>query len=120
VAASLAPLRRYYQYPKQDFLGAARVVEAGAAPEDARVGIRFAGNVLRGYYGMPYETVDSLPQLRALERRYARVWVVTTLEGLVAVEDSALVAHLHETYRAVKELPGTVGGGVMHIYVRER
>jgi hypothetical protein len=45
---------------------------------------------------------------------------VTTLEGLVAVEDSALMARLHEAYRAVDELPGTVGGGVMHIYVRER
>jgi hypothetical protein len=120
VLASLAPLRRYYQYPKQDFLGAARIVDARAAPEDARVGIRFAGNVLAGYYGYPYEIVDSLPQLRALEARHPRVWVVTTLEGLVAVEDSALVTHLHEEYRAVDELPGTVGGGVMHIYVRER
>ena len=120
VAASAVPLQRYYQYPKQDYLGAAAAVTARANPEDARVGIHLAGHVLQGYYGLPYLQVETVSELVSLETRYSRLWLVTTLERLLAINDAELARHIHERYRVVEVFPGTVGDGAVRLYVGPR
>ncbi len=116
VIVSAAPLPRYYRYPKQDFLGAAAAVDSLAAPGDARVGVHLAGHVL-GDYGLPFMQVETLDDLVALEGSHERLWLVTTLERLLAVHDSALHRHVHDEYDVAREFPGTIGDGMVRVYV---
>jgi hypothetical protein len=119
-ALSAVPLARYYQYPKQDYLGAARFVDRHAAPGDARLTDTFTGYVLREHYGLAFTAADSLPDLARAERAGTRVWVVTSLERVLTVRDSAFMDYLHAHYRRAETFPGTVGDGAVRVYVRER
>lgn len=116
VLASGAPLVRYYQTPKQDYLGAVHYVDSVAGPGDAKVGVQLAGHVIHGYYGLDYTVVERLDDLEALERPGRTVWLVTTLERLLDVEDPALFGHIRDRYQRVRVLPATVGDGEMRIY----
>ena len=116
VLMSAWPLVSYYRYPKQDFLGAIAAVR-GLRPEcTVRVGIRTAGHVLGDYYHADYITVNTLDDLRAAEAQGGRVCIVTTLEGLLAIAEPELIGYLHQHYRRVIVLPGTVGDAAMRIY----
>lgn len=119
VLLSAWPLVRYYRYPKQDFLGAVAVVEARGDACRVRVGVDVAGHVLQGYYHRGgFVTAENLDELRALEADGRPMCVVTTLEGLLAISDPGVVEHLHQHYRRVAWLPGTVGDASMRIYER--
>ena len=41
---------------------------------------------------------------------------MTTLEGLLAIAEPELIGYLHQHYRRVIVLPGTVGDAAMRIY----
>lgn len=116
VLVSAWPLVSYYRYPKQDFTGAISAVNGLSPACTARVGIRTAGHVLGDYYHADYVTVNTLDDLRAVEAKGGRVCVVTTLEGLLAIAEPELIAYLHQHYRRVIVLPGTVGDAAMRIY----
>jgi mannosyltransferase len=122
VLLSAWPLMRYYRYPKQDFLGAIATVEAHRPACRARVGVDVAGHVLDGYYRVGFVTAEDLGELRALEAGAGNgtVCVVTTLEGLLAISDPEIVAHLRQHYRRVAFLPGTVGDAAMRVYARNQ
>src|SRR5262249_15120724 len=90
VLVSAVPLVPYYRYPKQDFLGAMHTVDALAAPNDAHVGVDSTGRVLTFYYHAPYLIADNLSDLSAIEARGHKVWLITTLERLLAADDPPL------------------------------
>jgi hypothetical protein len=119
VAVSAAPLARYYRYPKQDFLGAAQILNERAEPGDIRTGVHVAGSAIRALYDPEVVRIRDLDQLRALEARGRRVWVVTSLESILAAYDATLLDHIHREYERVAFLPGTVGDGHVRVYVRE-
>ena len=110
------PLLDYYRYPKQDFVGALETVNTLAEPDDVRVGVQTAGNILNDYYQAGFEKVESLADLKAYERQGRPIWVVTTLERIMSAADPDLIEHLHSDYVLVELLPGTVGDGAMRIY----
>lgn len=119
VLLATVPLIRYYAYPKQDYLGALQTVRALAAPEDRVVAADLAGHAIRAYYAPDYPVVEGLTDLLGEEAGGRRVWVVTTLERVLASRDPRLLAHLHRHYQLVQVLPGTLGDGAMRIYMRE-
>jgi hypothetical protein len=49
-----------------------------------------------------------------------RVWVVTTIERVMAHREPDLLTHLHRHYRLVQVLPGSLSDGPMRIYMREQ
>lgn len=122
VLLSAWPLVRYYQYPKQDFLGAIATVEAQRPRCGVRVGIDVAGHVLADYYHAGFVTAENLGELRALEARAGTnpVCVVTTLEVLLGISDPDIVDHLRREYRRIAWLPGTVGDAAMRVYERQQ
>lgn len=116
VVLSAVPLLQYYRIPKQDFLGALRTLESVAAPGDTKVAVQVAASVLRGYYGADVVRVDRLDELNAIEAPAQRIWLVTTLERLLRLQDPGLYDHIKARYRLVARLPGTVGDGSIWIY----
>ncbi|HEX6249902.1 MAG TPA: glycosyltransferase family 39 protein [Gemmatimonadaceae bacterium] len=119
VLISAMPLRGYYAVPKQDFLGAAAEVERLSGPGDSRVAVQLVDRAINGYYGRDWLAAETLEDLAAIERRGGRIYAVTTLEGLLQIEDPALASHLRSEYQRIATFPGTLGDGAVHIYYRE-
>jgi len=113
------PLRRYYALPKQDYLGALGEVYDKANPEDRIVAADLAGRAITLYYDSDVTVIAQLEDLLRVEASGRRVWVITTLERVMAISAPELLSRLHQHYRRVRVLPGTVGDGAMRIYVRE-
>ncbi len=118
VAAACVPLAGYFSVPKQDYLGALREVRELAGPDDHAVATRFAGFAYRNYYLPEMAVVANLDDLRSAETRGKRIWVITTLENVMATNDPALIQYIHREYEQVRYLPGSVGDGAMRVYVR--
>jgi hypothetical protein len=108
VIASLASLPLNYRYPKQDFDGARRWIDARNASREpvASVGTS-TSEVFRRYLGVSWETVVSGPMLHDL-RAAGPVWVVYTFPRYI---DRALVDQLQAECPVQAVFPGTVGGG---------
>lgn len=119
LVVATTPLPRYYRLPKQDYLGALREVRSLARDGDLTVAADLAAHAYRDYYAPGFPAVADLPDLLREEATGRRVWVVTTLERVLAHRQPDLFAHLRAHYRLVRVLPGTVGDGAMRIYVRE-
>ena len=118
VILACIPLLRYYVMPKQDYLGALRQVRELANPEDRVVAADLAGHATQAYYDPDLSVVDDLEGLLRVETTGRRVWVVTTLERVMASRAPELLDHLHRQYRLIRILPGSVGDGAMRIYAR--
>lgn len=119
VVTAAVPLKGYYAVPKQDYLGALRLVRALAAEGDRVVAADLAGHAIQAYYAVDFPVVEDVADLLQQEVLGSRVWVVTTLERVVAKRKPDLMAHLRQHYRLVRVLPGSLGDGAMRIYLRE-
>jgi len=119
VLVSAIPLRGYYRFPKQDFLGAAATVERLSGPGDSRVAVQLVDRAINRYYGRNWLTAENAGDLIAIENRGGRIYAVTTLERLLEIEDAALASHLRSEYQRIATLPGTLGDGAVHIYYRD-
>ena len=94
------------------------MIDSLAAPGDVKATVAVASRALVRYYNRDFITVRTLPDLEAEEKKGRTVWVVTTLERIVADQDQALLDHIHTQYDRVRVLPGTLGDGQMRIYRR--
>jgi 4-amino-4-deoxy-L-arabinose transferase-like glycosyltransferase len=113
------PLLRYYSLPKQDYLGALREVRQLAGPEDQIVTADLAGTAITAYYDPHLRVVNRLQDLLEIEASSRRVWVLTTLERVMAGRAPDLLTRLHGQYELVRTLAGSVGDGSLRIYMRE-
>jgi 4-amino-4-deoxy-L-arabinose transferase-like glycosyltransferase len=116
LGAAAAPLPRYYGTPKMDFVGALRVVDGRARPSDRVVGASVAGHVIRDFYRPGFPTIETLDDLEREEAAPSRLWVVTTLERILAAHDAAMLDRLRTSYALIGVLPATVEDGQMRIY----
>ena len=117
LAIAAYPLARYYRLPKQDLLGALRVTDRLAGPDDEVVGVTVAGNAIRYYYRPGFRTVENVDELRRVESGGDLIWVITTMERALEQSGADLLTHLEDDYRLVRELPGTLDGGEVNVYV---
>ena len=118
VTAACAPLPRYFAMPKQDYVGALRVVRELAEPDDRIVAAAHAGFAYQNYYDPDLSVVDDAEGLELEESSGRRIWVVTTLERQMAASVPDLLNLIHGEYEQVRYLPGSLGDGAMRIYVR--
>ena len=116
VIFSSYPLIRYYSIPKQDFQGALEIVEELANEGDVKVGVQTVGTIMKEHLGADFVRVDKFEQLLTLEKSGKALWVVVTLERIMAVSDPDLMNHINANYQLIQRLPGTVGDGSMQIY----
>jgi hypothetical protein len=83
------------------------------------VGVTIAGHVIRDYYRPGFSAVETLDDLREIEDRGGGVWVIATLERALRQSQPDLLTYLESDYRLVRELPGTLDGGEVKVYVGE-
>lgn len=111
---SLGSLVRNYRYPKQDFEGAVRWLEATRPAAEPALTAGVASFALRDYLRRNWPEVGSAEAL-AERRREGPVWLVWTFPRYLSVTDPALMATLERECAAARAFPGTVGGGDVNV-----
>jgi uncharacterized membrane protein len=119
-AASLVALIPNYRYPKQDFSGALRFVEAERTGAEPIATVGLTTPVYRDYFGRRWEPVASLDELNRLRGEARRVWVLYTLEGYIESNTPDLMAALRSDCRKARVFPGTVGNGDVTVCAVDR
>ena len=97
-----------YQYPKQDYEGALRFVEATQATEDLVV---TAGPVMmpyRAYYDRTWQDIESRDELETIRSSHGRVWM---LYSFAEYMEPALAKSIRDGCPPVRVFQGTLGGG---------
>lgn len=110
-ASSAFSLVRNYRYPKQDFEGAIRFVDAERGGGEPVVTAGASTDPLLHYYAKPWESVETVDQLRAICNRGAAVWVVYTFPRYLESWSPPLADMIRKEFAVVKVFPGTVGDG---------
>jgi hypothetical protein len=111
VVVSASSLAFDYRYPKQDFDGAMRFVQARRAEGEPVVTAGGAIYPYREYYRQPWEGVDSLEQLQKIRAQGRRVWVLYTLAEIIEASTPDLTHALHDECAVAAVFRGTVAGG---------
>jgi uncharacterized membrane protein len=115
LVASGLSLVRNYRYPKQDFEGAIRFVDAAKADGDTVVTVGAATYPLRQYYVKPYEPVETVERLRTICRSASAVWVVYTFPRYLQAAYPEVEAVIRKEFTVVHVFPGTVGDGDVYV-----
>jgi 4-amino-4-deoxy-L-arabinose transferase-like glycosyltransferase len=110
-----ASLGRVYAHPKQDFTGARDFVEATAAPGDVKIAVGAARLALPDYYAPTWRAADTAAELAQLCASSRRAWVVWCLDDQLAAAHPDVAAALARDFERVKELPGSLVGGAVHV-----
>ena len=111
VVVSLASLRNNYRYPKQDFAGAMRFVQATKAAGESVVTAGPATYPYRAYFHVPWDSIASLRDLDARRAQGRRVWVLYTLKAYLEHDSPDLMKTLTTDCQIERVFRGTVGGG---------
>ena len=118
ILISFVPLNDYYKYPMQDYTSALSYVESHQSATDLRFGIHSSGYVLTDFYKHDFPRVDTLDDLKTQERRNSNVWLVVSLESIIADGAPQLIEYIHSNYDRRAKFPGTVGNGTVSVYFR--
>jgi 4-amino-4-deoxy-L-arabinose transferase-like glycosyltransferase len=110
-ASSAFSLVRNYKYPKQDFEAAIRFVDAEREAGEPVVTAGASTFPLLQYYGKPWESVETVDQLRAICSRGEAVWVVYTFPRYLESWSPPLADMIRREFAIARVFPGTVGDG---------
>lgn len=108
IMANVSSLEFIYQYPKQDYEGALRFVEATRATEDAVITAGLAVMPYRDYYGQKWQGVESRDELQAARSHPGRVWM---LYSFLEYTEPGLASLIRQECPPVQIFYGTLGGG---------
>jgi len=111
ILVSAVSLARNYRYPKQDYSGALRFVEAQRETGEPVVTAGGIGYVYKEYYKQPWTQVESAPQLETIRGQGRRVWVLYTFPMYLERGSPDLIAAIRRECAAKQVFLGTVGGG---------
>ncbi len=108
---SAAALTVDYRYPKQDFEGAMRFVDAQKGEGEPVLTAGLATYPYKAYYQRTWEGIASLAQLQKSRAQGRRVWVLYTLENYIQLRTPDLMDTLRKDCAVQGVFRGTVGGG---------
>jgi len=112
VVVSAASLAFDYRYPKQDFAGSMRFVQARRAEGEPVLTAGGAIYPYQMYYRQPWAGVTSLAQLQKIRAQGQRVWVLYTLaEYMIEPTTPGLMQALRDECAVAAVFRGTVAGG---------
>jgi uncharacterized membrane protein len=101
--------------PKQDYEGALAYIESNREPQDVVAILGLATFAYRELYATDWQVIESAEELNALRSDNQETWVVATfLPELEAVYPD-IVALLHQDFTEVRQFPGTVNHGTVHV-----
>jgi mannosyltransferase len=115
IAASVVWASRNYTFPKQDFQGAVALVQAQSQPDDIRASVGLASLPLSTYFAPDWTVLETEADLDLVLATGRPVWIVYGFEDHSRGRHPALMARLDQDFREVAELPGTMGGGYLHV-----
>ncbi len=107
---SLASLAGNYRYPKQDFEGAARYIDAHRGPGEAVAAAGAAVVPFRDYLRRDWAEVSTAADLDRLRREHS-VWLVYTFPRYLEHSAPEIMAIADASCRTPQVFRGTVGGG---------
>ena len=109
--AAAASLPFDYRYPKQDFEGAMRFVDARRDAGEAVVTVGGAVYPFREYYKRDWAGIRSATDLKDVRARGQRVWMIYTLTEYIEADAPDLMRTLREDCSLEQVFRGTVAGG---------
>jgi mannosyltransferase len=109
-------LARNYAYPKQDFEGAVRLVERVRAPQDVATSAGLAARSIHGYFAPDWPVTENAADLDRLLASGRTVWLITSFQSHTRATQSEIMRRVDSRFDEVAELPGTLGGGYVHVY----
>jgi mannosyltransferase len=115
LAASAYSLLRNYKYPKQDFEGAMRFVDAESKEGDAVVTAGATTFPFQHYYLKHWDSVDTADQVREIARHSSAVWMVYTFPRYLQGAAPTVMEMIQREFTVVRVFPGTVGDGDLFV-----
>jgi mannosyltransferase len=115
LVGSCVQLRAAYLYPKQDYAGAMKYVDAEKRPGDTVALVGLTNIPYQQYYGRDWPQVDTPAQLEALEKPGQTTWVLYTIPIFVESRYPALWNTLQTECAQPKVFRGTMGGGEVYV-----
>jgi hypothetical protein len=103
--------------PKQDFAGAAELVETSFGSNDAVVTVDLTNYPYREFLNRSWDSVASIEALRTIEQSHTRTWVLYTFPVRLSTVQPDIWHHLQTSYDTAAVFPGTVGGGSVVVMV---
>jgi mannosyltransferase len=107
---SFVTLKRNYRYPKQDFVGAARYLDARRSEGEAVATTGVAVRPFRDYLLRDWTEVVTAADLQRL-RGGRPVWLVYTFPRYLAQTAPEIMAIADQSCRNAQVFQGTIGGG---------
>jgi hypothetical protein len=117
VSVSAFMLTTWWRYPKQDYTGARRFVEAERAEGDAVVAVGIAGEAYR-YYWPEIHVTNRISDLEAIAEHHRRVWVLYAFPRDMELRRPRLFRRIRDTFHEEREFRGMVGDGEIHVVLR--
>ena len=115
LTGSAFSLVRNYRYPKQDYDGAIRFVDAERKDGELVVTAGAAAVPLLQYYAKPWENVETAEQLQEDCRQGRAVWIVYTFPRYLAAWRPALMEIIRNQFTVIRVFPGTLGEGAVFV-----
>lgn len=109
--ASAISLSVNYRFPKQDYEGPIRFVEARQQPGETVATAGGAKYPYREYYRRAWLNVDSLAQLDRARQAGHKVWMIYTLKSYIKARTPDLMRTIDEQCTDKQVFRGTVGDG---------
>jgi mannosyltransferase len=115
VIASSYQLRAAYLYPKQDYAGAMKFVDAQRQPGDTVALVGLTTIPYQNYYGRDWPSVETPAQLAALRQPGHATWVLYTIPIFVESRYPELWNTLRSECTQPKVFRGSMGGGEVYV-----
>ena len=100
-----------YRYPKQDFEGAMRYVQATQSPGDRVVTTGLPADPYRMLYELAWPNISTRAELDSMRAAGGRTWVVWTFPRYLAQNAPTIDSVLNAECATRRTFRGTVGGG---------
>jgi len=105
----------YVYRPKQDFAAARDFVRQALAPGDAVVTTGVAASPYRLYYMPAWTSVTTADDLRAVQARARRVWILYTLPTQLRDNHPDLLDLIHSEFQEIRVFDGSLHGGAVYV-----
>jgi mannosyltransferase len=109
--SSILPLARNYRYPKQDFEGAMRFVDAERKDGEIVITAGAATYPYKQYFQKPWESVETVEKLQEICSQGRTVWLVYTFPRYLEDAAPALMKEIRAEFTVIRVFQGTLGGG---------
>jgi mannosyltransferase len=116
VLCSLFLLPQNYRYPKQDFIGAKKMIESNRLASDAVVSVGLATVAYSKYYAPEWQVARSWEAVEEIRSKSSRTWLVHAFPSDTARRNPEVVERLESEFELVKVFPGTLGDGEILVY----